>query len=266
MEYIELIENCIFQNPLALLSVSNQDSLMTINSYMPFSVGFEIECNALEDVELNKSVIEEFRSIPFIMHADINNYGEIRFRIPKGINGFICLYYISKKLKKYFGLNPLSGIHYHVGVEDYPFRAAENRNFILDELSSWGYVGTYNAKNVASYKGNWVRYPTALKTVEYRIGEMTFDYEVLVKRIVHCCYITREVIEKGNKIKVEIPFYEFDREFHLAYLKINNKSSIFAKISSIEDKIKKLLDESKQKNMFDTNLENTLVKTRIIKI
>lgn len=200
------------------------------------------------------------------MHADINNNGEIRFRIPEGINGFICLYYISKKLKMYFGLNPLSGIHYHVGIKDYPFRPELERDFILEELSSWNYVGSYNAKNIAGYKGNWVRYPTHIKTVEYRIGEMTFDYDLLVKRIVHCCYITREVIERRTNIKVEIPFYDFDREFHLAYLKINNKSSLFNKISSIEDKIKKLLEESKEKNMFDTNLENTLVKTRIIKI
>lgn len=266
MEYIELIENCIFKNPLALLSVSNQDSLMTINSYMPFSVGFEIECNALPDVEINSQVIEEFRSIPFILDANINNYGEIKFRIPKGINGFICLYYISKKLRIYFGLNTLSGIHYHVGVEDYPFKPELENNFILEELSTWEYKGSYNEKQIAGSKGVWVRYPTQFKTVEYRIGEMTFDYDTLVKRIVHCCYITREVIERNTKVRVKIPFYEFDRQFHLAYLKINDKSSIYAKISSIEDKIKALLEESKKEKVFDTKLEDTLVKTRIIKI
>lgn len=266
MEYIELIENCIFHNPLALLSISNQDSLMTVNSYLPFSVGFEIECNALENVEINRGVIEEFRSIPFILHADINDYGEIRFRIPSGINGFICLYYISKKLKVYFGLNEASGIHYHIGVESYPFPVLQQKQFVLEELSTWNYRGSYNAKNIAAFKGNWVRYPTGIKTVEYRIGEMTFDYDLLVKRIVHCCYISREVIERNTNVKVEIPFYDFDREFHLSYLKINSKSSTFAKISSIEDKIKKLLEESKKEQLFDTNLEDTLVKTRIIKI
>jgi len=267
MEYLELLENCMFKNPLALLALKNKESILKVNSYLPFSVGFEIECSPLADKTISSAVKEEFRGIPYILHADVNPNGEIRFRIPAGINGFICLYYISKKLKVWFGLNEGSGIHYHVGLENYTYNPNKNcQDFILKELDTWQYKGSYNKRSISNFKGNWVRYPTALKTVEYRIGEMTFDYDLLIKRIVHVSSITQYVIEHNTNLRVSIPNYEFDVTYHLSYLKINQKSNTFAKLLILEEQIKELEEQKHRNKIVDVELEKTMVKTRTIRI
>lgn len=156
--------------------------------YFPYSVGFEIETMT--------SDIRIFDEIPYLMENK-SSVSELRFRIPNGIKGIQCLFNISIYLKKYTELNPDSGIHYHVDCTDvydlFTFDFINKQSeYILTELDKWEYKGTYNPRLcVFSGNRNWVRFKDTLKTMEIRIGEMTFDYELLFERIRHCNEIVK---------------------------------------------------------------------------
>lgn len=206
-------------SPLGLLSLPEKLTSIA-DTMLPFSTGFEIECN-LND-ELLKRIIDGFwkseitvdqlfrRAVPSLLDVNIDS-GEQRFRISNGIQGFISLYQLCEVLKSYSTLNPASGIHYHVdftkyfGHVNYDF-IAENNNWILKELDTWGYSGVYN-KRQCSFDKKWLRYHCPNQTLEFRIGEMSFDYEVLVKRIIHANAIVTKLIKK-NKLSVK-PGYAF---------------------------------------------------------
>ena len=124
----------------------------------------------------------------------------------------ICLYEFSIQLKKYFGLNPESGIHYHTDLTDIYDLDLVNNNLLskvkeplLSELDSWEYKGSYNRRDV-SFSRCWVRFEKHKKTMEVRIGEMTFDYSLLIKRILHCQYLNKLVrsVAKGNELQLGI--------------------------------------------------------------
>lgn len=178
--------------------------------YLPFSTGFEIECASKYDT-IPSDVIDEFRAIPHIMHVDINN-DEQRFRIPEGLKGLQCLFEISTLLKKHHELNMGSGIHYHVDCSiiwsalSKDFIEKESFN-ILKELDTWEYKGTYNSRAcVFSETRNWTRFKSYTKTMEFRIGEMTFDYPLLFKRITHANQIVLDLASKLLDFKV----YKYD--------------------------------------------------------
>ena len=177
--------------------------------YFPYSVGFEIE-TITENIRI-------FDEIPYLIENK-SSINELRFRIPNGIKGIQCLFNISIYLKKYAELNPDSGIHYHIDCTDvYDLFTLDfinnHSDYILTELDKWEYKGTYNPRRcVFSGSRNWVRFKDTLKTMEIRIGEMTFDYELLFKRIVHCNEIVRTlktelfipVLARYNKDEKEI--------------------------------------------------------------
>lgn len=199
-----LIRDMVNNHPLLLLTLKDEEEIMFVNFLLPFSIGIEIECNQKEDIfHLNN-----FNDIPNIMDVDCDR-GEQRFRIPRGINGFLVLYHISEALKVFSELNPLSGIHYHVGVEsNYPLLSSEqgikeNKNWILKELETWEYKGTYNTKGMGA-GAYWLRTSQSqFKTLEFRLGEMTFDYELLVKRILHLSEIVKKYITNvGGKFLI----------------------------------------------------------------
>ena len=182
------MRRAIFSSPHLLLNYP--DRLRSIaSSYLPYDTGIEIEC-------MTKKPYNEanFKSIPNI--KDINNdREEVRFRIPTGITGMICLYDICTQLKRNNELNPLSGIHYHIDMTDVykykdSYKTEEFRKrfskWILPSLDSWNYKGTFNNRVVGTDKNCWVYPRTGMKTIEIRIGEMSFDYELIVKRILHC--------------------------------------------------------------------------------
>lgn len=156
--------------------------------YFPYSVGFEIE--------LTSDNYTVYDDIPFLIKNESSS-GELRFRIPNGIKGIQCLFNISIYLKKYAELNPRSGIHYHIDCTDvYDLFTSDfinnHSDYILTELDKWKYKGTYNPRKcVFSGNRNWVRFKDTLKTMEIRIGEMTFDYELLFERIRHSSEIVR---------------------------------------------------------------------------
>lgn len=164
--------------------------------YLPYITGFEIECCTQKDIP-----VSVFNDIPYLL-ANESERDELKFKIPNGLKGLHCLSHISIFLKKYALLNPNSGIHYHIDCTDiwdlftYSFIDKE-ANFILSELDTWDYKGTYNGrKSEFSSARNWTRFKDYTKTMEFRIGEMTFDYELLFKRITHCNSIVRTLKDK----------------------------------------------------------------------
>ncbi len=171
-------------NPNSLKNKTNVEKVSL--EYLPFSTGFEIECNKKNTFDLTA-----FEKIENIMDVNIDNR-EQRFRIPNGYKGFLCLYDISKELINNSELNPLSGIHYHVDFTDtFDDIRADTRILdsikeqILTELDTWGYDGSYNHRDIST-SFSYIRMNSDFKTFEFRIGEMTFDYSLLAKRIIHC--------------------------------------------------------------------------------
>lgn len=183
MENIDYINQLIRTNPLALLTIKSKEYLDYINKLLPFSTGFEIECGYGKEYNLNA-----FKAIPYILDVS-NDGGEQRYRIPTGLAGLICLYLISDQLKRNSALNLESGIHYHVDCTDCFSRfnevfLKEYKDYILSELDTWHYKGKYNSRDVG-YGAKWLRLSNEHKTLEFRCGEMTFDYSELVKNILH---------------------------------------------------------------------------------
>lgn len=193
MENISILD-ILKVSPLAF-NENDIDANKVSNYYLPYSIGIEIEC-----VQKDTFNIEDFKSIPNILAIECDEY-EQRFRIPSGLKGLQCLYRISQALKLNSLLNPLSGIHYHVDCSDTydkftPEIVADNEDWILKELDSWGYRGTYNKRKIEfTFSHNWIRFQSSFKTMECRIGEMTFDYVLLVKRIFHLSSIVKRFKE-----------------------------------------------------------------------
>lgn len=187
-----LIRECILHSPLALLGFKGREVLEVCSKLLPYSAAFETECNMLPNFSKHA-----FTSIPDIMDVNVDT-GEQRFRIPPGIHGIICLYNISYQLSLNSELNPKSGNHYHTDFTDVWSKIdanfkQRNEQWVLKELDTWGYTGGYNKRYIANGTGApWVRF-NGLMTMEVRIGEMTFDYEVLIKRILHCQDIARRL-------------------------------------------------------------------------
>lgn len=195
----EVVKDAVFHTPLLLLSMEESSKIGRIddicNYYLPYSTGFEIECSWLI-----KNYVNEFMEIPHIIDVSCDN-NEKRFRIPNGLNGLICLFEITKLLKKHCSLNLQSGIHYHIDMTNTFDKITnelvqENKEWILKELDNWNYKGSYNRRDITFGGANWLRFSSEHKTAEFRLGEMTFDYSLLIKRIIHC----NRIVKKINKI------------------------------------------------------------------
>lgn len=219
------IEDILLNTPKAL-DLTNADAVEVADYLLPYSVGFEIECEKQSTFD-----IYDFMSIPNILDVDCS-YHEQRFRISKGLSGLYCLYDISQALKKNSLLNEGSGIHYHIDcTEHYEYFNSniveENESWILEELESWDYKGTYNTKRVIFNGGaTWLRFQGGFKTMEFRIGEMTFDYTLLIHRIVHASDIARrfKAIAYAKYLETNSPIllYEDDKDLR-EFLKNRNK-------------------------------------------
>lgn len=161
-----------------------------------YSVGIEIECDKAFDYNL-----EYFKNIPNIMAVD-TDLTEQRYRLPIGFKGMQCLWDLCEGLQRYSLLNMSSGIHYHIDFTDCYQDVIDNlsipdKSFIIKELESWDYKGTYNRKEVTTESGFcWVRFQKGFKTMECRIGEMTFNYFLLLKRILHLQAISMTIKER----------------------------------------------------------------------
>lgn len=182
------------------------------SSYLRYSTGIEIEASQLDKNNRNK-LEKELKKLNLISFQLSGCEEESRFRIPAGIQGMITLYHLSEILKRYYGLNLQSGIHYHIDLNS--FIQEKSRQFIiqnflesekeiLKELDQWNYNGSYNSPKVKCFsKNSWVNVLGRHNTAEFRIGEMTFDYEILIKRIIHAqSIVTKTLTKKRKEIKM----------------------------------------------------------------
>ena len=205
MSYSNIIEEAIYNNPKSLLSIKDKGLIKAINNYLPYSTGFEIEC----DYRTNYDVTC-FQTIPNIMEVR-NDKCEQRYRIPSGLTGLICLQDICEQLRLNSKMNMESGIHYHIDCTDWfssitTENLKDNEEWILKELDKWEYKGTYNRREVFNgYGGYWVRTNNEFSTLEIRCGEMSFDYNYIVTKIIHA-----NLIVKNLKNIIFNPLYKIE--------------------------------------------------------
>lgn len=187
------VEKLILEFPIPLLGIENSKILAAIDSYLPYSIGIEFEC-----FQKDRYDILAFESIPNIMDVNIDS-AEQRYRIPSGLKGLVCLYHICMQMKINSELDLRSSNHYHFDFTDIEERESiknkDNEKYILDELVKWG-----TALNL-SQQDNWIRFFNCLGTLEIRIGEPTFEYNVIIKRLIDGCRISKflkDVYHTGN--------------------------------------------------------------------
>lgn len=244
------VREMIRSNPLQLAYLKDKHLIAYANSLWPYSIGMEFECRLSSEVtanswhhnpeeqkwQLDRNLLichKGFKTVATTKHDD-----EHRFRVTSGIYGFIALYKLSAFLKEHYVENTGSGVHYHVDCTDIPHFAntykdeniyyfhfnsqgfmSQVQPWVLKALKSWNYKGTFNKWELSSNK-EAVRFHGKYSTIEYRIGEMTFDYELLLKRIMHAQHITQ-------RIKKEYPVY-FKQQITNLHEKINKGSYLWA--------------------------------------
>jgi hypothetical protein len=191
----QMVREAVRQFPLPLTNINSKLQQIAA-SYLPFSTGIEIECEGDNDAFYAACI-----HLSNLMTFNTDRT-EVRFRIPSGIEGMICLYEVCEILKKTHRLNMASGIHYHVDFTDCFDKVnskfiLDNNDWVLNSLKSWNYTGEFN-EWICSTAKTAVKYHFKYKTVEFRIGEMSFDYELLIKRIIHAQNISRKL--KANLV------------------------------------------------------------------
>ena len=183
--------------------------------------------------------------------AKAHSFNEHRIQIKSGLEGMISLYNILQDMRIHCAENAGSGLHYHTDLADPTLSKCpkgENRtpaaSFIhysgkcpsekyLKMLDHWGYAEsgfTYNGRGFGtSNSGNapWVKYQDGFNTLEYRIGEMSFDYSLIIKRIINCHKVTSVFLKdindwkQGKTVKLTVDPNNIDT--HLAMIKDNFK-------------------------------------------
>ncbi len=227
----KLIEEMVYLSPLTLLVMKDEEDINIVNNYLPYSIGMEFECHKKENYN-----VDNFRKIPNILDVNVDN-SEQRYRIPNGIKGLICLYNISEQLKINSLIDMGSSVHFHVDMTDCWKKVTDtfqksNNTFIIDELKSWK-----TALNLDyATQGSWYKY-NCLQTLEIRIGEPTFDYNVLIKRIIQCCNIVKRLKDE-LEVKYKPEFQRINGKEILEYINTYSFPS--------KDKLDKLNEQLKQ--------------------
>lgn len=266
---INTLEELIYNAPLGLLSLKDENSIALANSYLPYSTGFEIECSK-SDI-YNEST---FKYIPSILDVNVDN-SEQRYRIPNGIVGLICLYNICYNLNTNSLLNMESGIHYHIDCNEVYDKFSgtffkSHEDWILKELDLWNFRGRQKRGISISldpgnyFTGTWLR-NNSLRTLEYRVGNMSFDYKVLVKNIISANSITKRLKEDLNKAGEFIEYDKINLKSLLEYQKLllNNNNDSFNynnRIASLNKKLEEI--QTKQVTITNLNLAKEAIKNR----
>lgn len=250
----ELIKKYIYTNPIALLAIKDRESINFINSFLPYSTGFEIECNVLANHNY-----KNFEQIPDILDYNKFNYHnqitstEERFRISNGLQGLVCLFNICNELHRNCSLSD-SSVHYHIDCTDIFNKIHnqnwinENNNWIIERLKQWETAKDYNIYCKVSLSRAWVRLAEEHQTIEFRIGEMTFDYNIIVKRILDCNDIVKKV-KQDISIKREVTYEKIDITKILNYFKIANVSIEYKNYELLKQEIEKKTKELKEQSI-----------------
>lgn len=222
----KMVKGLVMTNPLPLMSEDRlvyskgiTDNLIRyINSIFTRDIGIEIEAILKSNYSID-DFHEAWNNANLACSEDSDD-DEIRIRLNFYNNSIsrclIDLYLGLEIIKKYYKLNMRSGIHYHVDCPTiflnsdirYDANIVSNQHeWVFKALSSWNYneVKGGNARQISVCKWSQVRIHTHHKTLEYRIGEMTFDYSLILKRIVHVTNITNKIVrirDKYNKNKI----------------------------------------------------------------
>lgn len=176
------IETIIRKNPLVL--EENNKVNKVADFLLPYFTGIEIEGDMLSTYDITK-----FESVKGILDIK-NDNDEQRYKITNGLIGLKALFNLCELLKTNSLPDYLSDIHYHIDFTDvHPLLTDDNFNYVSEyinsELDKW--------QVTPKYHGARFRRSSRYHTIEYRIGEMTFEYEIIVKRILHCQEISRNV-------------------------------------------------------------------------
>lgn len=207
------------KNPL-LLKPKGKD-VKILDDLFPYSMGMEIETELLRPQESEK-IKEQFLKTGLI-EADVNKYDEQRFRFPAGLEGACTLFKCCSLFYKHLYFNIGSGIHYHVDFTDVwdkikRSNLSKESEWILNELDEWNYRGSYN-KRAVGLGASWVRWNT-IGTLEFRIGNMEFNYRKLIKQMMHAQRISYRL-----KIILSNDYHELQNLTEkLVSLKSDNKS------------------------------------------
>lgn len=259
----EILENAVRNAPLSLLALKDSESISYVNDFLPYSVGFEIETDLQDDSNTN-----DFHNIPDIMYVGVDMW-EQRFRIPNGIAGLLCLYNITVQLRKNLKLNHEAAIHYHIDMTDCFDQITDqfikdNNDWMIEEVSTWGDNLDHDRSKKCSRERAWIRYANEHKTLEIRLGEMSFDYSVIINRMIHACSIVKRLKDKLQADAIVYSF--FDPQRVIDYIKsINNESYILSGIDDLEDELRKISKGIKDDPDFTPEMFNT-VKKRVIKL
>ena len=197
------IVEVLSKTPLLLEENDQVDKVASI--LLPYYTGIEFEIERGDNFD-----IEIFRHIPNILEIKIDN-DEQRYKLTNGIEGLKALYRLCDNLKEYCNPDYKSNIHYHIDFTDtFQFVNHESiklsSEFILTELDKWNTINVAKEKREVKLdcKGNWVNFRNFFKTMEVRIGEQTFEYELIIKRILHLQEIAKQV-----KIMMEGQYYKY---------------------------------------------------------
>lgn len=264
----EKLKECVYHAPLVLLSLKKRELIEEANAYLPYTTGFEIECNKLENFDDN-----DFLTIPDIKYVQTDNC-EQRYQVPNGIRGLVCLYNICEQLKISSELNFGAGIHYHIDMRDCYGEINNskfleiNKDWLLETLDTWEYTGTYNKRLVGQAGGIWFR-TNDVQTIEIRVGEMSFDYEVLVKRIVHANQIAtklRECLKLYDETyeHPQIVYEPVDRDKILEYYKVDRSGTENTRAKELQKELDFLLKDGKPtKVKLDDATIKSIVDSRV---
>ena len=142
------------------------------------------------------------------LHNSSSELTEHRISI-SGYRQAFGLYSILRDIKRHCRLNDGGGIHLHVDISMLNFeRPDELKDFLTSKLDYvyelfGGYTGTYNKRGVAvECKDKWINIRRKYKSVEFRIGKCTFEYDEIMKWMIGCNSIVKEYC---NIKRIEIP-------------------------------------------------------------
>lgn len=225
IDNLKILEKAIYNFPNILLEQPLTNNLFNfiLKNYLPYSIGIEIECNSDYGSEFLRNEFLKIKNIMEVSGGDM----EIRFRIPNGLNGIICLYDVCKILPKYFTLNLDSGIHYHIDLIKYWIDNDTIKNvikthndYIINELKTWKTADETDIINTVCKLDMrcWCNFQSEFKTMEIRIGEMTFDYNIMISRIIHGCNIVKNIFNDDylamKKIKIDDALKKLDSQLN----------------------------------------------------
>jgi hypothetical protein len=240
---LKKIKEDLFSSPLSILSdcLNNVEVLNFCNSILPYSIGIEIESDVSVDAR------KYLQSLDFYCIEKNIQCSEQTFRIPNGYKGLLCLELFSLYLKKYQN-NTNSGNHYHVDCTNNREELFEcikkERNFVISELVKWGTKDDVNTKTIGEdRKFTYCNLRTHFQTAEFRVGELTCDFSLLLKRILSCSYIISEIRNKYN-LNYNIVY---DNDISLNYILSQIELNDLEYIEYTEKEVLRKIEEKKKK-------------------